>query len=886
MKKLLTCFFAIMVYAPAVFGADGAISRIIPSDSDRTTAAANKPAGRTNVNTSRVTTSRNLPSTASEMNKSATNVRSTVSRVFSGTSEKPAGNVVSRSGVSSRATLSRTNQDTDALDAAVHTVGRNSRVSAASINSNPAVRRAGVVLRPSTAEVGGRAIIAATGEQTGSNIDESIRKVRGRAATITAESIEETKNRLEQSAALNKTCQDQYNECMDQFCAVIDANQKRCSCSANLKQYAKVEEAVKSANTQLNEIAQRIRYVGLSADEITAIMTETEAEEALSGTTDTSETRSMLDEIEDLIRDPKTTTSSYTSSNSSFGGISLDLDFSGDSADIFSLDFLNNDSASSFSNLRGTDLYNAAKKRCASVLNQCKEIGATSAQITGNYDLAIDKDCIAYEQGLVKMNDTLKSNVRSANMMLQKARLAVLQNKNQYDAKGCISALNTCMTDDMVCGSDYFKCIDPTKRYIDENGEVVLGQKISKITAFMENYNNASINTTFLTDAKDMDINDTDCSPDTTGNGGDGRCVAGYLLQKIGTGQKLTDGGLCRAVLDKCQVFTYDSEGNYNPYNEIVVNYIQRAMVNIRAAQQQIISDYASSCMVDIANCYNQQVSQLNSWSSSNSVDSIHAVMRGACRSVALTCAYAVFDKDEKYNDPAITDDDYIEGVSKMFDNSLLCSEGEIYENGECIDKKNTVNYNYHEMATGYEAQQAPDGNPRIIKSYLTNYQPYDLPLWVDLHGNKLKNLRKECYRYKHSWCYRVSDTKLKCIPFATEETGSTCSSITNASKTFDAVSRTKLYIPSADVNIMISRGDTNVYLSLLEDKGSCIANSFTIFDEKGCRCRGGLAQDSGSALPNTFCTSVTENCPDGYKTIEGKNNCYKDDITMEKVSY
>ena len=879
MKKLLTCFFAIMVYAPAVFGADGAISRIIPSDSDRTTAAANKPAGRTNVNTSRVTTSRNLPSTASEMNKSATNVRSTVSRVFSGTSEKPAGNVVSRSGVSSRATLSRTNQDTDALDAAVHTVGRNARVSAASINSNPAVRRAGVVLRPSTAEVGGRAIIAATGEQTGSNIDESIRKVRGRAATITAESIEETKNRLEQSAALNKTCQDQYNECMDQFCAVLDANQKRCSCSANLKQYAKVEEAVKSANTQLNEIAQRIRYVGLSADEITAIMTETEAEEALSGTTDTSETRSMLDEIEDLIRDPKTTTSSYTSSNSSFGGISLDLDFSGDVADIFSLDFLNNDSASSFSNLRGTDLYNAAKKRCASVLNQCKEIGATSAQITGNYDLAIDKDCIAYEQGLVKMNDTLKSNVRSANMMLQKARLAVLQNKNQYDAKGCISALNTCMTDDMVCGSDYFKCIDPTKRYIDENGEVVLGQKISKITEFMENYNNASINTDFLTYAKDMDINETGCSPDSTGNGGDGRCVAGYLLQKIGTGQKLTDGGLCRAVLDKCQVFTYDSEGNYKPYNDIVVNYIQRAMVNIRAAQQQIISDYASSCMVDIANCYNQQVSQLNSWSSSNSVDSIHAVMRGACRSVALTCAYAVFDKDEKYNnDSSITDEDYIEGVSKMFDNSLLCSEGEIYENGECINKKNTVNYNYHGMATGYISK--PE-----IKSYLTNYQPYDLPLWGDLDSNKLGSLRKGCYRYKHSWCYRVSDTKLKCIPFATYNSSGSCIDVSDEDKKFDAVSKTKLYIPSADVNIMISRGDTNVYLSLFETGDNCKGNSYTIFDENGCRCRDSLAQDpDNGTLAGTFCTKVTEDCPDGYETVEDKNSCVKPGIIMEKL--
>ena len=821
MKKLLTCFFAIALCAPAAFGADGAISRIIPSDSDRATATASKPAGRTNVNTSRVTTSRNLPSTASEMNKSATNVRSTVSRVFSGAPEKPAGNVVSRSGVSARATLSRTNQETDALDAAVHTVGRNARVSAASINSNPAVRRAGVVLRPSTAEVGGRAIIAATGEQTGSNIDESIRKVRGRAATITAESIEETKNRLEQSAALNKTCQDQYNECMDQFCAVIDANQKRCSCSANLKQYAKVEEAVKSANTQLNEIAQRIRYVGLSADEITAIMTETEAEEALSGTTDTSETRSMLDEIEDLIRDPKTTTSSYTSSNSSFGGISLDLDFSGDSADIFSLDFLNNDSASSFSNLRGTDLYNAAKKRCASVLNQCKEIGATSAQITGNYDLAIDKDCIAYEQGLVKMNDTLKSNVRSANMMLQKARLAVLQNKNQYDAKGCISALNTCMTDDMVCGSDYFKCIDPTKRYIDENGEVVLGQDISKITAFMENYNNASINTTFLTDAKDKDINDTDCSPDSTGNGGDGRCVASYLLQKIGTGQKLTDGGLCRAVLDKCQVFTYDSEGNYKPYNDIVVNYIQRAMVNIRAAQQQIISDYASSCMVDIANCYNQQVSQLNSWSSSNSVTGIYNVMRGACRNVALTCAYAVFDGDKDLcMDQGAKENcanEYISAISEIFYQSMLCDDGEVFNPTLGVCTKDALVYDLNGIAkwkyTNVKTEQVAQGVEVPLISDFANQLTFN-EKYADVDNAN-----------NYYWCYDLG-------------TGLQCTSA-NVAK----IKVTKTFLDN---------GGT-VYLSVKDSGATCPAdNGYSWNENKGCTCASGYKFESNGCVSET----------------------------------
>ena len=472
--------------------------------------------------------------------------------------------------------------------------------------------------------------------------DNTSRNVANRAATkevatkkVSAQDVADAKELLEQTAGLNKSCQEQYNECMDQFCAVVDSNQKRCSCSANLSKYAGVQEAVTKANDELNTVAQRIRYVGLSADEIRAIMTETAAEAELDNTRDTSETRSMLSKIETLIQDPTTRTT--TVADNDFG-LDLDLDFSDSGADIFSLDFLNSET-DSISSKRGTALYNAAKKRCKAILNSCTDVGATSNQITGNYDLAIDKDCIAYEQGLQKMNQTLQSNVRSAGLMLQKARLAVLQNKNQYDAKGCISALEDCMTDEMVCGSNYTKCLDPTKRYIDENGKVVLGQDITNITAFMDGFNAAQIDNTKLSASLSVNMDET-CK-NTPNN--DGTCVVKYLLGKIGTGQTVKDGGLCRAVLDKCQQHTYGSNEKYNPYNDIVVNYIQRAMVNIKSAQQQIISEYASSCMTDVAACYNQQVTQVNSWSSVASVSSIKGVMTGACRNVALTCAYAVF---------------------------------------------------------------------------------------------------------------------------------------------------------------------------------------------------------------------------------------------------
>ena len=90
-------------------------------------------------------------------------------------------------------------------------------------------------------------------------------------------------------------------------------------------------------------------------------------------------------------------------------------------------------------------------------------------------DLEIDKQCIAYERKLTDSNDEMARTVRNAKSVLQRARLMVAQNKNIYkDLRSCVNALDTCMQDDFVCGTDYENCIDPTGKYI-VNGEIVVG---------------------------------------------------------------------------------------------------------------------------------------------------------------------------------------------------------------------------------------------------------------------------------------------------------------------------------------------------------------------------------------------------------------------------
>lgn len=796
MRKISLYLFVGVLCTANAFAADSSISRVIPTK-----------------NTSDVVeqkTDVSVKNRSARADERVNTISRTVSRNNIKTSDVKPTNVVSRS-VNNRKTGTR-----QTLSDGVNTVGRSARTEAASINNTAAVRRAGITLRASTAEVGGRATIGNSGVQTGSNIDEQVRSVQSRASLlgnqkqkqITAESLAAAKDILEKTSDLNNTCQAQYNECMDQFCAVVDANQKRCSCSANLAKYAKAQQAVEDANVELNDVAQRIRYVGLSADEIRAIMSATEAEVEMGKTRDNTQTRSLLDDIADMIKDP-TSSTTLTSSTTTDSLLDMDFDFSSDSSDMFSLDMFTSGS-NDISSKRGKALYTEAKKRCQTVLNRCKDAGGTENQISGNYDLAIDKDCVAYEQGLIKLNDKLKNNVRSANLMLQKARLAVLQNKNQYDIRGCVAALETCMLDDMVCGDDYVKCLDPTKKYIDENGDVVLGQNIAMILAFMQDpygdttksYNNTKITTEFIKNS----ANDTTCS------NSDGACIVNYLMKKIGTGNTVKDGGLCRAVLDKCQDYTYVTAGKntaYNPYNEVVVNYIQRAMVNIKAAQSKIISDYASTCMADVQACYNQQNSQITSWTTAASVDNVYKVLKGACYNVALTCGYAVFAYDNEMaqkisgKTPAEKNSMFIEGISQMFYQSLLCPDnseyvsdtssttnamvndrcackaGYVLSGTSCVSACPSGTYNY----SGQCMTSCPSGT-LMKESIPTNISDYDatnytgLNIWEGWVDNKNEFvLSASPFIYGQASCNSVSGTigDASNQSFSTTSTGTNC---------------------------------------------------------------------------------------------------------------
>lgn len=555
-----------------------------------------------------------------------------------------AGSNVSSRGTTSRVVSSRGN--------VANTTGTVSARRAAGTNAN--VARAGTL----TTSGGVTSNVADVGAATTSRVGVRSAGSAARApsiasvsvtntSTTNAETIKETTATMDSLAELTDYCKAQYTACMDNFCNVLDDNQGRCSCSKNVKNYEKTENALKAATEELQEVAQKIQYIGLSSDEISTLFDETEAEVAMRSASDSSQLKSSLDKVKNMIVDVKGGTASSVGDTS---GISLDLSnllsFNIDSTgfDLSALFGSASANTSSVSNQRGETLYKTAASRCkTAVLTNCIAQGVDAAVITNSYDLAIDKQCIAYERALSDSNTEMVATVRNAKTVLQKARLMIAQQKNQYDLRGCISALDSCMQDDYVCGADYEYCLDPSGKYV-VDGEIVVGSLPGKSLASAnsssglfndglyatwttsgvspwdgadsQNGNLASYISTTLTDSPVKQVDSG---------------MSKFLQYKIGYNEDGKNSGMCISVLNKCQDYTYDkSSGRYQNRNKVIEEYLYRTLPKIRAAQDTLLASYAESCISDVASCLSS-----NNYGNSTAANNIAI---NSCKSIIKTC--------------------------------------------------------------------------------------------------------------------------------------------------------------------------------------------------------------------------------------------------------
>ena len=490
--------------------------------------------------------------------------------------------------------------------------------------------------------------------------------------TITQEDVTSTADNLTAITELTDYCKAQYAACMDNYCNVLDDNQGRCSCSKNLKNYEKTEAALTQATEAFQEAVQKIRYIGLTGPQIEALFAETEAEISMKSNSDSSRLKNSLDAIKKKIVDVSTSSSSaYDVTN----GLSLDLngllnaDFTS-GFDLNSFLNINGSNTSSVSNQRGETLYKTAQNRCKTmVLNSCVNQGIDANVITNSYDLEIDKQCMAYERSLNEANTEMRNNVTNATNILQQARLLLAQNRNSYDLRGCVAAIDSCMQDDYVCGSDYELCLDPTGKYL-ANGEIVKGgtpgvsggqnvnpkelssDNMEKWTSggsggmynlyatwnYDDNKNAWGVGTTenlgeYIDEAITEwgKVYNTSKNADKTGN------MAIYLLQKIGYIDKDDKvHGMCASVMKQCQDYAFDVKKNNKKYkydNEVVRQYLNNTLASIKVKQDAIIADYAEGCRADVESCLST-----NGYDESNTDSTASKTAVNACASEITTC--------------------------------------------------------------------------------------------------------------------------------------------------------------------------------------------------------------------------------------------------------
>ena len=485
---------------------------------------------------------------------------------------------------------------------------------------------------------------------------------------------------MDELAQITDFCKAQYTSCMDNFCNVLDDNQGRCSCSANLKNYSETEEALKKATEELQDVSIQINYLlkDLSADQIESLYTQTEAELALQGTSDTSTIKNDLDSIKDMLVQVQ---SGKASSSSLSSGLSIDLssmlnlDLSGSMFNLDSLLGTNTANTSSISNQRGEQLYKTAAARCkASVLNSCQSQGVDISIISNSYDLEIDKQCLAYERNLTDANEEMYNKITTAKYVLQLARLQSALNKNSNNLRECVSELDNCMQDDFVCGDDYKNCLDPSGKYI-INGEIIVGSKpgvsggtTQDSSQFADglyetwNFDNSAawVDSVSVSDYIDQTIAKT--APSSTS-----KTMSEYLQNKIGYHDTSSnkDFGMCMSVLNTCQDLTYTSPNNQYQYdNNVIREYLQQVLVQIKAKQDTILSDYAEDCITDITKCLTQNNYDPDETNEASTMSTKNKVAMRACNAMITTCM-SVNGINNELNTETITAEEWISEIMK-----------------------------------------------------------------------------------------------------------------------------------------------------------------------------------------------------------------------------
>ncbi len=378
-------------------------------------------------------------------------------------------------------------------------------------------------------------------------------KLSARAATQTGNTKTETRTGTEY-----EQCKTAFFTCMDQFCELKNDNFKRCSCNDRVFKFQEMLKSYQDVSTQLTEFSENLDVVGLDKDQVIAMKTATEGENALS--TDTSASKQLLQAIMNAITGESTTV----------GGKYQNLNSINIQSDILnSFDMMS--SGQAIASYDGVKLYTAVFPQCKKAV-QADCNNASLQRATNAYLMAIEQDCNTVETALYKQRKTLKAATYESSAMLDLARIENRQTRNSYDVATCIENLEATIQNENICGAEYHKCLDKGQFIDVTTGAPILGvhdfYKLGKLLTFQNNKN-----------------------------------IQNQKLSQISSNKNFTEyfenktKKFAKDVLNKCS----------DNADDVWQEYLDKALLDIYYAQQSKVTSIRNSCINLISSCYSQQ---------------------------------------------------------------------------------------------------------------------------------------------------------------------------------------------------------------------------------------------------------------------------------------
>lgn len=443
----------------------------------------------------------------------------------------------------------------DGVNAAGRVVNNNSRQSARneSVSQSRTTQKRIVTPRSTTTKkqtesraTTKKTVSARSAKKTISPRFNTTQATRSRATVLTAQTKTFGQN--------YNLCRDAYFTCMDQFCATLNENYRRCICSSKLKSIQAQEKTLSQTATSLQGFEDlNIDAISKTASEVKAMSSATSGESAIKK--DKSDSMETLKSISGVLNDSKKQSLSTAGK----------LDIAGDIKAIWSTTDLIG--GTDIANLTGESLFNAVHTQCGELVkDSCTNTDLK--MVFSAYGMYIENDCGILQNNIDSKKSAANSAIRNTRQKMQDARLENYNAHNSLNLDECISKIREDLTQNTACGEDYIHCLDFSGKYLNiSTGEAIYSP------AFYQIENQISLSGDILKNKQNSSF-------------------VTMLNKKRSFAEKDLD--LCRDNAD----YVWDE-------------FLRQALVEIYQGQQKRVANVKQECLQVVNECYLKQSDSL-----------------------------------------------------------------------------------------------------------------------------------------------------------------------------------------------------------------------------------------------------------------------------------